>query len=302
MTGRITVFGGTGFIGRHLVSLLLRSGATVRVAVHHPDRFEVATETARAPELIQADVLDDIAVSGAIAGADAVINLVGMLTETAQQSYRAIHVGGARRVALAAHRHGAMRMIHISALGASPTSAAISDQTKAEGERAVAAVFPQATIVRPSLVFGEDDHFFTRFAAMIRSSPVLPLIGGGTTKFQPVFVDDIAAGLLELLKRPETTGKTYEFAGTRVYSFKVLLELLLSALNRQCVLIPIPFALAEMQAGLFELLPNPPLTRDQVRLLKTDKVVGEVEPTLGDLGIQPWPLEEFLAVLKDKHS
>ena len=193
-------------------------------------------------------------------------------------------------------------MIHISALGASPTSAAISDQTKAEGERAVAAVFPQATIVRPSLVFGEDDHFFTRFAAMIRSSPVLPLIGGGTTKFQPVFVDDIAAGLLELLKRPETTGKTYEFAGTRVYSFMVLLELLLSALNRQCVLIPIPFALAEMQAGLFELLPNPPLTRDQVRLLKTDKVVGEVEPTLGDLGIQPWPLEEFLAVLKDKHS
>ena len=258
MTGRITVFGGTGFIGRHLVSLLLRSGATVRVAVHHPDRFEVATETARAPELIQADVLDDIAVSGAIAGADAVINLVGMLTETAQQSYRAIHVGGARRVALAAHRHSAMRMIHISALGASPTSAAISDQTKAEGERAVAAVFPQATIVRPSLVFGEDDHFFTRFAAMIRSSPVLPLIGGGTTKFQPVFVDDIAAGLLELLKRPETTGKTYEFAGTRVYSFMVLLELLLSALNRQCVLIPIPFALAEMQAGLFELLPNPP--------------------------------------------
>ena len=302
MTGRITVFGGTGFIGRHLVSLLLRSGATVRVAVRHPDRFQVATEAARAPELIQADVLDDIAVSGAIAGADAVINLVGMLTETAQQSYRAIHVGGARRVALAAHRHGAMRMIHISALGASPTSAAISDQTKAEGERAVAAVFPQATIVRPSLVFGEDDHFFTRFAAMIRSSPVLPLIGGGTTKFQPVFVDDIAAGLLELLKRPETTGKTYEFAGTRVYSFMVLLELLLSALNRQCVLIPIPFALAEMQAGLFELLPNPPLTRDQVRLLKTDKVVGEVEPTLGDLGIQPWPLEEFLAVLKDKHS
>ena len=302
MTGRITVFGGTGFIGRHLVSLLLRSGATVRVAVHHPDRFEVATETARAPELIQADVLDDIAVSGAIAGADAVINLVGMLTETAQQTYRAIHVGGARRVALAAHRHSAMRMIHISALGASPTSAAISDQTKAEGERAVAAVFPQATIVRPSLVFGEDDHFFTRLAAMIRSSPVLPLIGGGTTKFQPVFVDDIAAGLLELLKRPQTTGTTSEFAGTRVYSFKVLLELLLSALNRQCVLIPIPFALAEMQAGLLELLPNPPLTRDQVRLLKTDKVVGEVEPTLGDLCIQPWPLEEFLAVLKDKHS
>jgi uncharacterized protein YbjT (DUF2867 family) len=182
------------------------------------------------------------------------------------------------------------------------TSPAISDQTKAEGERVVVAVFPQATIVRPSLVFGEDDHFFTRFATMIRSSPVLPLIGGGTTKFQPVFVDDIAAGLSELLKRSETAGKTYEFGGTRIYSFKVLLELLASALNRQRVLIPISFALAEMQAGLLELLPNPPLTRDQVRLLKTDKVVSGVEPTLRDLGIQPWSLEEFLAVLKDKYS
>jgi uncharacterized protein YbjT (DUF2867 family) len=302
MTGRITVFGGTGFIGRHLVALLLRSGATVRVAVRHPSRVPVTTESRQAPELIQADVLDDISIGDAIAGADVVINLVGILTETARQTYGAIHVGGARRVALAAHRHGVMRMIHISALGTSPASPAISDQTKAEGERAVVAVFPQATIVRPSLVFGEDDHFFTRFAAMIRRSPVLPLIGGGTTKFQPVFVGDMAAGLSELLNRSETAGKTYEFGGTQVYSLKVLLELLLTALNRQRVLIPIPFALAEMQAGLLELLPNPPLTRDQVRLLKTDKVVSGIEPTLGDLGIQPWPLEEFLAVFKDKYS
>ena len=302
MTGRITVFGGTGFIGRHLVALLLRSGATVRVAVRHPGPDQVATEPRQAAEPIQADVRDDIAIGAAIAGADAVINLVGILTETASQTYRAIHVEGARRIALAAHRHGVMRVIHISALGASPTSPAISDQTKAEGEQAVRAVFPQATIVRPSLTFGENDHFFNRFAAMIRGSPVLPLIGGGTTKFQPVFVGDIASGLLELLKRPETTGKTYEFGGTRVYSFKGLLELLMTALKRRRVFISIPFALAEMQAGLFEWLPNPPLTRDQVRLLKTDKVVSGVEPTLGDLGVQPWPLEEFLAVFKDKYS
>jgi NADH dehydrogenase len=137
---------------------------------------------------------------------------------------------------------------------------------------------------------------------MIRSSPVLPLIGGGTTKFQPVFVGDMTAGLLALLKRSDTAGKTYEFGGPRVYSFKALLELLLTALNRQRILLPIPFALAEMQAGLLELLPNPPLTRDQVRLLKTDKVVSGVEPTLGDLGVQPRPLEEFLAIFKDKYS
>ncbi len=148
-------------------------------------------------------------------------------------------------------------------------------------------------------MFGEDDHFFSRFSAMTRSSPVLPLIGGGTTKFQPVFVGDTTAGLLELLKRSDTAGKTYEFGGPQVYSFKQLLELLLGAFDRQRVLLPIPFALAEMQAGLLELLPNPPLTRDQVRLLKTDKVVSGAEPTLGDLGVQSRPLEEFLEVLRD---
>jgi uncharacterized protein YbjT (DUF2867 family) len=302
MAGFITVFGGTGFIGRNLVALLLRSGATVRLAVRHPGRVQRTTASAQAVEIIQADVLDDIGVAAAIAGTDAVVNLVGFLTETATQSYRAIHVEAARRVALAAQRHGVTRLIHMSALGASPTSPAVSDRTKAEGEQAVRAVFPQATIVRPSLVFGEDDHFFCRFTAMIRSSPVLPLIGGGMTRFQPAFIGDMTAGLLELLKRPETAGKTYEFGGTQVYTFRALLELLLIALNRQRVLIPIPFALAEMQAALLEWLPNPPLTRDQIRLLKTDKVVSGAEPTLSDLGVQPRPLEEFLTIFKDQHS
>jgi uncharacterized protein YbjT (DUF2867 family) len=293
MAGTIMVFGGTGFIGRHLVPLLVRNGETVRLAVRQPSRVQMTTASAQA-------VLDDTAVDAAIVGTNAVINLVGILTETTTQSYRAIHVEAARRIASAAHRHGVTRLIHLSALGASPTSPAISDRTKAEGEQAVREAFPQATIVRPSLVFGKDDHFFTRFAAMIRSSPILPLIGGGTTKFQPVFVGDITAGLLELLKRSDTTAKTYEFGGPLVYSFKGLMELLLAALQQRRVLIPIPFALAEMQAGLFELLPNPPLTRDQVRLLKTDKAVSGREPTLGDLGLQLRPLDEFLAVFKDK--
>src|SRR6266436_10348854 len=172
MACSVTVFGGTGFIGRHLVALLIQSGKTVRLAVRHPGRVQMATEPAQAPELIKADVLDDVAVGAAVAGTDAVVNLVGILTETTTQTYRAIHVEAARRVALAAQRHGVRRLIHISALGASPTSPAVSDRTKAEGEQAVREVFPKATIVRPSLVFGEDDHFFTRFTAMIRSSPV----------------------------------------------------------------------------------------------------------------------------------
>jgi uncharacterized protein YbjT (DUF2867 family) len=302
MDGSITVFGGTGFIGRHLVPLLVRSGATVRVAVRDRRRVQVTNKSDEEAEYIQADLLDDVAVGAAITGTGAVVNLVGILTETPNQTYRAIHVEGARRVALAAKRHGVMRLIHTSALGASPVSPAVSDRTKAEGELAVREAFLQATIVRPSLTFGEDDHFFSRFAAMIRTSPILPLIGGGITKFQPVFVDDVSAGLVELLKRPETVSKTYEFGGPQVYSFKALLELLMSVLNRQRLLIPIPFALAEMQAGLLELLPNPPLTRDQVRLLKTDKMVSGAEPTLDDLGVHARPLEEFLAELKDKYS
>src|SRR5580693_2793174 len=278
MAGTITVFGGTGFIGRYLVGALLQNGAAVRLAARHPGQVKKAAEPANAPEIVQGDILDDVSVGAAITGADAVFNLIGILTETATQTYRAIHVEGARRIALAAQNHGVMRVIHMSALGASPTSPAISDRTKAEGEEAVRAAFPQASIVRPSLVFGEDDHFFSRFAALIRSSPVLPLIGGGTTKFQPVFVGDMAAGLLELLRRSDTAGKTYEFGGPQVYSFKALLELLLAALNRQRVLLPIPFALADIQAGVLELFPTPPLTRDQVQLLKTDKMVSGREP------------------------
>jgi len=299
MTDCITVFGGTGFIGRHLVALLLHSGATVRVAVRHPGRATVAVEATNSPEIVQADIHDETSVGSAIVGAIAVINLVGILTETATQTYRAIHIEGARRVALSAQRQGVTRLIHLSALGASLAAPAISDRTKAEGEHAVREIFPQATIVRPSLTYGEDDHFFSKFAALIRSSPVLPLIGGGTTKFQPVLVDDMTSGLAELLKRPDTAGTTYEFGGPQVYSFKELLELLLSALNRQRVLFPIPFALAEAQAGLLELLPNSPLTRDQVRLLKTDKVVSGAELTLADLGVPPRPLEQFLAAFSD---
>ena len=302
MTGCIMVFGGTGFIGRYLVGALLQSGAAVRLAARHPGQVKMAAEPGNAPEIVQGDILDDVSVGAAITGADAVVNLVGILTETATQTYRAIHIEGARRVGLAAQRLGVTRLIHISALGASLTSPAISDRTKAEGEQAVRAAFPQATIVRPSLTFGQDDHFFSKFTAIIRSSPVLPLIGGGTTKFQPVFVGDMAVGLLELLRRSDTPGKTYEFGGPQVYSFKGLLELLLAALNRQRILLPIPFALAEMQAGLLEMLPKSPLTRDQVRLLKTDKVVSGREPTLGDLGVQARPLAEFLRILKDKYS
>jgi NADH dehydrogenase len=254
--GRVAIFGGTGFIGHHLVPRLLQGGATVRVVARHPDRPHGATVSGAGLETIQADVLDDIAVRDATTGADAVINLVGIVTETPGQTYRALHVESARRIALAAKRQGAARLLHISALGASRDSPANADRTKAEGELAVREIFPEATIVRPSLVFGEDDHFFNSFAAMARRSPVLPLIGGGTTKFQPVAIADMVAGLLQVLSRSDTAGKTYEFGGPEVYSFRELLELMLLTLGWRRILLPIPFALAEIQAAMLELLPS----------------------------------------------
>lgn len=303
MAGTITVFGGTGFIGRHLVALLLRSGKTVRMAVRHPGRVKTPpAEATNSLEIVQADILDDTSVGSAIMGADAVFN-------PRRHSDRDVRADLSRHPprrrspsCFGSTKSRVMRVIHMSALGSSPRSPAMSDRTKAEGEEAVRAAFPQATVVRPSLVFGEDDHFFSRFAAMIRSSPLVPLIGGGTTKFQPVFIGDMVAGMAEVVRRPDTAGKTYEFGGPQVYSFKELLELLMTALNRHRILLPIPFALAEMQAAFLELLPNPPLTRDRVRLLKTDKVVSGTESTLGDLGVQSHRLEEFLAALKSKYS
>jgi NADH dehydrogenase len=263
----VTVFGGSGFIGRHLVRRLSARPARVRIAARHPDHTSDANV-----EAVLADVLDDTAVASAVSGSSAVINLVGILSESERQTYRALHVEAARRVALAAKKAGALRLIHVSALGAAKGAPALSDRTKAEGEEVVRAVFPETTIVRPSLVFGSGDHFFTRWAAMAQRSPVLPLIGGGATKFQPTDVGDVAAGMARILERSDTAEKTYEFGGPEVYSFKELLELLLAAFGWRRVLLPIPFPIAYMLAQTFDLLPAAPVTRDQVLLLKTHKI------------------------------
>lgn len=296
-TARVTVFGGAGFIGRHLVAQMVTDGAKVRIAVRHSDRL-----SHHQPETVAADVLDDGSVTSAVSGSSSVINLVGILSEVGRHTYAAIHVEGARRVAVAARDAGVLRLIHVSALGVTRTAPALSDRTKAAGEEAVRAVFPDATIIRPSLVFGKGDHFFTRLAEMARRSPILPVIGGGATKFQPAHVEDVAAAMVKVLKSSHTAGRTYEFGGTEVYSFRELLELLLAAMSWRRVLLPVPFPLAERLGAVLELLPAPPLTRDQVRLLKTDKINSGREPTLADLGIRPTDLRAFLRTLKAKYG
>jgi NADH dehydrogenase len=300
--GTVTVFGGSGFIGRHLVPMLIDAGATVRVAARRAGHEAQSSPSGDRLQVTSANILDDDSVVAAVAGADAVVNLVGILTEARpRQTYRAVHVDAARRVALAARHAGARRLVHFSALGASRSSPADSDRTKAEGEEAVRAAFPAAVLVRPSLVYGPDDHFFNGFAALAKRTPVLPLIGGGRTRFQPIHVEDVARAVTRVLQAPETAGRIYELGGARVYSFRELLEGLTEALGRRRMLLSIPFPLAELQAIILErLLSAPPLTRDQVWLLTTDKIVGSNEATLADLGLSASPLETFLAELKAK--
>lgn len=290
---QVTVFGGSGFIGRHLVEHLARAGASVRVATRHLPPTAEPSRVARIQQ-VKADILDDEAVQAAIRGADTVINLVGILSPAQRQTFTAIHEAGACQVAASAKHLGVRQLVHVSALGASRTAPALADRSKAAGEEAVRAAFPEATIVRPSLVFGSDDHFFNGFAARARRLPALPLIGGGQTRFQPVYVEDVVAGFAAILANPASRGTIYEFGGPRVYTFRELLELVCAMIKARPLLVPLPFWAAELLGGLLQVFPGAPITRDQVRLLKTDKVVSGSEPLLGDLGVEPQPLETIV--------
>jgi NADH dehydrogenase len=297
MTARsITVFGGSGFIGRYLVQRLARHGWIIRVAVRHPDRALFLKPMGAIGQItpIAASLRHEGSIAAAVAGADAVVNLVGVLYERGTQSFADIHVDGAARVARAAKAAGAGTLVHMSALGADPASPAAYGRSKAAGEGAVHAAFPEAAIARPSVVFGPEDDFLNRFATMARFLPALPLIGGGETRFQPVYVGDVADALLRLVEDPATAGRAYELGGPRMYSFRGLMELMLQAIGRRRLLVPLPFALASLQAFFLEWLPVPPLTRDQVRLLKRDTVVGPNALTLADLGIAATAMESII--------
>ena len=297
----ITVFGGSGFIGRYLVQRLARRGWLIRVAVRHPDAALFLKPLGDVGQVtpIAASLRHQDSIRAAVAGADAVVNLVGILYQRGNQRFDAIHAEGARAVAAAAAAAGARRLVQMSALGADPASPADYARSKAAGEAAAATAFPGATIVRPSVVFGPEDGFFNRFAAMARFSPALPLIGGGSTRFQPVYVGDVAEAMARMLDDDGTRGRTYELGGPRVYSFKELLELTLSTVDRRRLLLPLPFWAASLQAAVLELLPTPPLTRDQVRLLRRDNVVTPGALGLAELGITPTAAELIIPTYLD---
>ncbi|HWA41825.1 MAG TPA: complex I NDUFA9 subunit family protein [Hypericibacter adhaerens] len=291
-----TVFGGSGFIGRYVVQRLAKQGWMVRAAVRRPDEALFLKPLGDVGQItpVAANLRHQGSVEAAVAGADAVVNLVGLLYQAGPQRFDAVHVEGAGRTAAAAAKAGASRFVQISAIGADPASPAAYARTKAAGEAAVRAAFARATVLRPSIVFGPEDQFFNRFAQMARMSPALPLIGGGHTKFQPVYVGDVADAVMAAIERPEALGQTYELGGPEIRTFRQLMELMLSEIERKRLLIPVPFALASLQGALLGLLPMPPLTLDQVRLLKRDNVVGAGMPGLKELGIDATALELIL--------
>ncbi len=297
----MTVIGGSGFVGRHVVRRLAQRGYRVRVAVRRPDLAGHLQPLGTVGQIVpvQANVRHKDSLAAAAQGANVVVNLVGILNNAGAQTFDTVHAEGARAAAEAARECGAARFIQMSAIGADANSSSSYARTKAEGEALAADAFAGTQIVRPSIVFGPEDDFFNRFAAMARFAPALPLVGGGATRFQPIFVGDIAEAVVRLAQgQGDAGGCVYELGGPEVLSFKALLEFTLSVAGRRRLLVPLPFPVAKLMGAVLGILPKPLLTMDQVELLKADNVVSAAAAdegrTLQGLGIEPEGIEAIV--------
>ncbi|MCP5432085.1 MAG: complex I NDUFA9 subunit family protein [Alphaproteobacteria bacterium] len=291
----VTVLGASGFLGRHVVRALARAGYRIRAACRRPNlaQFLRPMGAVGQIDLVRADIRDEESLARLLERSHAAVNLVGILQEAGGQRFAAIHADGAERVARLAGAAGIDRLVHVSAIGADQKAASAYARTKGDGEAAVRAILPSAAVLRPSVVFGPEDEFFNRFANLARYLPALPLIAGGRTRFQPVYVSDVAAAVLAALGA-EARGRIYELGGPRVMTFKEVLELILEVTHRKRLLVPTPLPFAYLAAALAELSPTrfagiaPPITVDEIRLLESDNVVGSSGDgvgTLADLGI-----------------
>ncbi|MGJ5080245.1 complex I NDUFA9 subunit family protein [Bradyrhizobium sp. HKCCYLS3013] len=293
----VTVFGGSGFVGRNVVRALAKRDYRIRVAVRRPELAGHLQPLGRVGQIhaVQANLRYPDSVASAMRDSHVAINLVGILTESGAQTFDAVQAEGAATVAKAAAAAGA-RMVHVSAIGADPESASAYARAKAAGEAAVLAAVPEAVIMRPSVVFGPEDQFTNRFAGLARISPFLPLIGGGETKMQPVYVGDVATAVADAVDGKAQPGATYELGGPEVLSFREILKIILEITDRDRALLPVPFGLAKMKATFLQFAPGPlKLTPDQVELLRHDNVVSEAAKAAGltfqGLGITPDSLE-----------
>ena len=296
----VTIFGGSGFIGRNVVRALAKRGYRIRVAVRRPDLAGHLQPLGAVGQIqaIQANIRVPYSIEAAAAGSDVVINLVGILHESGRQSFDVVQGQAPGIIAKAAKAAGATTFVQMSAIGADTDSASDYARSKAAGEAAVKAAFPEAIIIRPSVVFGPEDEFFNRFASLARFSPVLPLIGGGQTKFQPVYVGDVAEAVARAVDGDAKPGATYELGGPDVASFETLMQKMLEVIERRRFLVPVPWTVARIMGTALGLLPNPLLTVDQVKLLESDNVVSaEAERgnrTLSGLGITPHGMAAIL--------
>lgn len=295
--GCVTVFGGTGFLGREIVGRLAADGIAVRLAVRHPDKAATDGGSERGGEIraVYADVRDEASVGSAVEGSDAVVNAVGLYVEKGAETFEAVHEHGARSVAHRAAAAGVDRLVHMSGIGVDLESDSAYVRARAKAERLVSDAFPRATILRPSALFGPEDAFVNALAEIAYRTPVLPLFGRGDTRLQPVFVGDVAEAVFKALLHPDAPGRTYELGGPGVYSYRALTALVLARMNRRRLLAPVPFPAWDLLAAAASLLPNPPLTRAQVSLMRRDNVVAEDALSLKDLGIEATALEDTLA-------
>ena len=288
----VTVFGGSGFVGRHVVRALAKRHYRIRVAARRPELAGFLQPLGRVGQIhtVQANLRNASSIQAAVRDADVVVNLVGILTERGRQRFETIHTFGAEAVALAAAQHGA-RLVHMSSLGASEQSTSAYARSKAAGESAVLAAMPGATIFRPSAVFGPEDDLFNKFASLARMLPVLPLIGGGHTKFQPVFAGDVAAAFAAAVAGETRPGTIYELGGPETFTMREIMAYVLATIERHRLLLPIPFWLAKVEAAILQFMPKPVLTPDQVELLRSDSIVSDTAAgerrTFAGLGITP---------------
>jgi len=301
---QVTVFGGSGFIGRHIVRRLAQRGIRVRAAVRRPELAEFLRPMGEVGQVVpvQANLRYADSVYAAVAGSQAVINASGIQVSRGRQNFQAVHVEGVRHIANAGKRAGIERLVHISGLGTDGADASENAfvRSKIEGEKALREAMPSATILRPSVVFGPEDKFINNMAAALRLAPFMPAIGGDHTKFQPVYVGDVAAAVLACLDRPETMGQTFELGGPKVYTMRQIAQLILDAVGRDQRIVDVPFALSRLMGLVGQFLPNPPLTYDQAMLLEVDSIVRPGRQGFAALGITPTAAEMILPTYLDR--
>jgi uncharacterized protein YbjT (DUF2867 family) len=291
---RVIVFGGTGFLGRRIVRHLRDAGFTVRIASRYPEKGRrLFAGDAAGVEFFRADVNDDRAVADAVGAARAVVNAVSLYLEQGRSTFQSIHVDAARRVAALAHQAGVETLVHVSGLGANAGSLSPYIRSRGQGEAAVLDAFPSAKLIRPAVMFGPGDAFLTPLSSMVRHMPVFPLFGRGETKLQPVYVEDVASAIVRILQVP-TARQLYELAGPRVYTYRGLLRTIAAYAGSRSVLVALPFSLWHVIAYLSEILPSPPITRNQVELMEQDNIPDPDGAGFAALHITPRGIEEIL--------